>query len=469
MTMKTLTLRTVRDITGGEYIGDPEFLDHSISSVVRDHREVIKDSLFLCFPGERVDGHDYADAACAAGSIACLAEKSLPLTGKPYVLVPSTFEAVKSLAMYYRSLFSIPIIGITGSAGKTTTKEMIAAVLSRKFRVHKTTANYNNELGSSLTLLSMDEDTEIAVVEMGINRFGEMDQIARMVQPTACVFTNVGRSHLEFLGSPEGVLRAKSEIFSHMDRSAQVFLNGDDALLARLSLPNPVILYGLKDTNHVFATDIVNPGVNELNFVMHHDGLSIPVSMPAYGHCLAIAAMAAAAVGREFGLTDAEIVEGLRHYRSIGGRSAIVRTKNITIIDDSYNANPNSVEAGIESLADLPGRHVAILGDMKELGGSQEIALHKEVGEYAAAHGVDVLLCCGDNARYIHEGACQCQQEPAPHHEPVESHFYDNKPDLYDEFPGLLRQGDVVLVKASNSMRFFEIVDKIREWSDRFF
>ncbi|MBQ6540131.1 MAG: UDP-N-acetylmuramoyl-tripeptide--D-alanyl-D-alanine ligase, partial [Oscillospiraceae bacterium] len=217
MKMKPLSLEKIAQVTGGEYHGDDSLKGTLIANVVKDNREATEGSLFVCIPGAKVDGHDFAGSAYEKGAVCCLAEKMLD-TDKPFVLVENTAKALAKLASYYRGLFDIPVVGITGSVGKTTSKEMTAAVLSERFNVLKTTANLNNELGVPLTLLSLREAHTAAVIEMGISDFGEMSVQAEMVRPTACIFTNVGYCHLEQLGDTRGVLRAKSEIFAYMPR-----------------------------------------------------------------------------------------------------------------------------------------------------------------------------------------------------------------------------------------------------------
>ena len=467
MRMKPLTLRTIAEVTGGRYIGPSESLDTCITGVVRDHRDAAPGNLFVCFRGERVDGHEYIADAFSAGALACLVERepSDYLEGA-YILVQSTFESLKIIAEHYRALFLIPIIGITGSVGKTTTKEMVAAVLSRRFKVHKNEGNLNNEIGVPLTLLAMKEGHEIAIVEMGISDFGEMRRIARMVRPTASIFTIIGHSHLEFLRNPEGVLRAKSEMFEYMPTDGSVLINGDDALLSSLSIPNPLLRFGLSSGNDVFASQVENTGTEITRILI--EGTSEPfwAEIPAFGSHLVYAALAAAALGNHLGLSQAMIQDGLKNYMPVGSRAKVIQSDTLTIIDDSYNANPNSMASGLLSLCTLSGRRLAILGDMKELG-LEEKELHREIGRLAAEHGLDCLLCCGDLAQYIYEGVISyLPDDNLSHGHPTQAWYFPSKDELYAVLPSLLAKGDSILVKASHSMRFPEIVEELKALSE---
>ena len=456
--MKPLTIQKITEVTGGAYFGPDDQVYVEITKVVRDHRE-IKDcesknqALFVCFTGERVDGHDFVQDAFSSGAVCCLAEKKLTGFSGAYILVESTRSALCLLAAYYRSLFSIPVIGITGSVGKTTAKEMTAHVLSEKYNVLKTAGNLNNEIGVPLTLLSLSDEHEVAVIEMGISEFGEMSRLAQMVHPDFCMITTIGHSHLENLKDLHGVLKAKSEIFSYMPPDSFAFLNGDDEFLRKLKLDIETITFGFDQSNMFSADAIQYNGTDGMDFSIKYENSGFRVHLPAFGRHFIPSALAAAAIGKQLGLTDDQIRNGLARYVPVGSRSKIRHTGYVTIIDDCYNANPDSIMASIRSLSSLSGRKVAILGDMKELG-EHEADLHQKVGELAGIPGLDCLICCGDLAKYIYKGAITARSD-------MEAWFFPGKKELFNELSSLIRQNDTVLVKASHTMQFEEIVDHL--------
>ena len=451
--MTYLTPNKIAEITGGEYIGKENALNDRIQGAVRDNRDVAPGNIFVCVNGAHFDGHTFANKAFESGAVCCLAEHPIPGPKGPYILVDSTQESIKKLGGYYRSLFDIPVIGITGSVGKTTTKEMTASVLGTRFNVLKTSGNMNNELGVPLTLLSLDESYDAAVIEMGISDFGEMSRLAEMVRPDICVTTIIGYSHLETLSDLQGVLRAKSEVFSYMNQNGVAVLNGDDDLLQGFDPGIQKITFGFADHNDFHTENVVASDINEVKFNITSDTGSFSVCIPSYGRHLASAALAAAAVGRLLGVTDDEIAQGLSLYAPVGGRANVTDTGYVTLINDCYNANPNSVMEALSSLSSLSLRRVAILGDMLELG-SQSDQLHRKIGFFAANSAIDRLICCGDRAALIYE----CYMS-ANNRNPT--YYYPTKTDLIAEMPKLIKKGDAVLVKASHGMKFEELISVI--------
>lgn len=455
MGMKPLTLETIACVTRGQYIGDEILRKTSITGVVRDNREVYEGCLFLCIKGERVDGHDFAGKAFAAGAACCLAESALDQPSGPYVLVESTLQALKVLGEYYRSLFNIPVIGVTGSVGKTTAKEMTASVLSQKYNVLKTPENLNNEIGVPLTLLSLKEEHEVAVIEMGISDFGEMSRLAQMVRPDICLMTTIGYCHLDNLGDLAGVLQAKSEIFSYMKPTALAVVNGDDPLLRAFEPGVKKITFGLEAHNDFRAVGIQPLDTSGVSCDILSATGNLRVFIPAFGSHMVLGALPAAAIGRYLGLTDEEIRLGLLNYAPVGGRANIFDTGYITLIDDCYNANPNSMAASIRSLCTLSGRKVAILGDMGELGRNTD-NLHREIGVLAGKSGVDCLICCGAKAEFIFKGLISSEIE-------IESWQFPLKDALFSVLPSLIKKGDNVLVKASHFMHFDALVEELKK------
>jgi len=446
--MKYLTPQIIAEVTGGKYIGGEGSRNIRVIGAVRDNRDVKPNNLFVCIRGARVDGHSFANSAFESGAACCLAERMIHGAGGPYVLVESTLDAIKALGSYYRGLFTIPFIGITGSVGKTTLKELIAATLVAKYRVLKTPMNLNNELGVPLTLLSLGEHHEAAVIEMGISSFGEMGRLARMVRPDVFVMTKIGYSHTDELGDPSGVLRAKSEAFAHMRPGGAAILNGDDDLLWGYDPGMRKITFGLNKRNDYRGENVRLEGADAVVCDIVSDSGRFTVKIPAYGSHLASLAPAAAAVGRLLGLMDEEIRLGISSYTPVDGRSNVKNTGLITLIDDCYNANPHSVKAALTSLSALPGRHVAILGDMFGLGEKSD-GLHHEIGAFAAKCGIGSFICCGDKMALAYDSYKTAGGGPA--------YYYPDKTGLTGALPQLIEKGDAVLVKASHAMRFEEI------------
>ena len=345
------------------------------------------------------------------------------------------------------------MIGVTGSVGKTTAKEMICAVLSARLNVLKTPENLNNEIGVPLTLLSLEDSHEAAVIEMGISEFGEMRRLAEMVRPDICLITKIGHCHLEALGDLEGVLRAKSEVFELMSADATAIVNGDDELLRAADLKIKKLTFGTQPGNDYRAMNIVSASKSSVSCDLVFPDAKISAEIPAYGSHLVYAALPAAVIARLLGLSFDEIRSGIAAFSPVGSRSRIIETGQITIIDDCYNANPNSVKASILSLSGLKGRRVAILGDMKELGWQAD-TLHREVGVCVAESGIDCLICCGAKAEYIFKGLKSTGSE-------IEAYHFPLKDALLSTLHTIVRPGDSVLVKASHSMNFDDITETL--------
>ncbi len=445
--MKKFTLKQIAEACGGKYTGDEKLINTPVSSIERDSRNIKENSLFLAIKGARVDGHDFIEKCYESGAICALCEKAPENASKPYILVDDTLKAVKKIAKAYRELFDIPIVGISGSVGKTSTKEMIASVLSQKYNVHKTQGNLNNELGVPLTLFGMDDSTEAAVIEMGISGFGEMQRISEMVQPTVEVITIIGECHLENLGDRDGVFKAKTEMFENLRDGGVVVLNGEDDKLNKVKevKGKAPVFYGI-NSGEYRAENIKNNGVLGVDADLIFGGKRLSVTIPAIGTYMVANALAAAAVGVQLGLTDDEIKAGVAAYKTVGSRANLIDTGKIRIIDDCYNANPTSVKASIDTLMNFDGRKVAVLGDMKELG-ENEFELHFGVGEYAAK--CDKVIAIGPLAKELAKGA--------------DGMYFETKEDFINNIPDIITEGDVVLVKASHSMAFEEIVAELKK------
>ena len=448
--MKHFTLEEIAAACGGKYVGDERLKHTAITSVERDSRQIKNGSLFLAIKGERADGHDFINRCYNDGAVCAICEREPENAVKPYILVKSTLEAVKKIAAEYRKKFDIPIIGVSGSAGKTSTKEMIYAVLSQKYNTHKTQGNLNNELGVPLTLLSMPEDAQAAVIEMGISNFGEMTRLSAMVRPTICVLTVIGCCHLENLGDRDGVLKAKTEMFKNAAENAEYILNGDDDKLRSVQRANgrKPIFYGFADYNDYYAENIQNNGEGGINCTLCFGKTRLDVAIPAIGNYMVSNALAAAAVGRLLKLSDEQLKNGIASYKTVGSRANVVNTEKIRIIDDCYNSNPTSVKASIDALLNFAGRRVALLGDMKELG-SDELKLHYETGEYAKAKGVDLVIAVGPLSKELAKGAGGL--------------WFEDIESAEKALLNLIQKGDTVLVKASHSMQFEKLAGFLAE------
>ena len=444
--MDGMTIRAAALACGGRLCGAGDF-ERELGRAVIDSRAVRPGDLFAAYRGERVDGHDYIAAAFDRGAACCLAERVPEGETRPILLVDSVQTALERIAAAYRATLSLPVIGITGSVGKTSAKEMIAAVLSQRLRVLKTEGNLNNQIGVPMTVSRITREHEAAVIEMGISGFGEMTELARIARPTAAVYTVIGSAHLEFLHDRDGVLRAKGEMLDEISADAPVFVNGDDDKLFSLRCRQNKIHFGLGEHNEVRAEKVrlLPNGHTACEIVA--GARRIPAEIPAFGQHMVYAALAGAAVGLWFGLTDAEIAAGVAAYETVGRRAAVTETGCLTLIDDCYNANPDSCRSGVDSLLQLPGRPVCIFGDMLELGENAP-ALHAEVGRYAAERGVQLLLCCGPQSEAMAKAA--------------NGIHYVNREALIDDLLRQLRKGDAVLVKASRAMRFEEISEALK-------
>lgn len=446
--MKHFTIRQFMDACRGIWHGPPELLDHPIQGVVTDSRLIKEHDLFVAIAGERVDGHHFIPGIYEKGALCALSQQKLSEPAGPYLLVEDTLQALKDGAEAYRQTLDIPVIGITGSAGKTSTKEMIASVLSQKYQVLKTPGNYNNEIGVPLTLFMIDTHHEAAVLEMGMNHFGEMHRLSKMVRPTHCVFTNIGVAHLEHLGSRNGILKAKMEMFDYASEDAPVFVNGDDDKL--IALKDRAVTFGQKSSNQIWADQVENLGLDGIRCLLHAERTKTEVTIPLPGIHMVYNACAGVCVGLSLGLSMAQIKEGIEALKPLSGRSNILHTRHYTLIDDCYNANPVSMCTMLDVLDYALTRKVAILGDMGELGEQSE-ALHASVGEHLKALHIDVIITIGTLSRALYEAA----RTASPH---ALCRHYEDLNQFLSEPELLLKDGDAILVKASHYMQFEQIV-----------
>lgn len=465
-----LTITEIAQACGGRLVAEASIADKRVSGVVLDSRQVTLDGVFVATVGERVDGHRFISQVFEQG-VALVITQKLPQQVSQeqgmdcsgwgsFLYVEDSLQALKALAEYYRSKLTIPIVGITGSVGKTSTKEFIAGVLSQKYQVLKTEGNFNNEIGVPLTLLRIRGEHQAAVVEMGISEFGEMHRLSKMVRPDICVITNIGQCHLENLRDRDGILRAKTEIFDYMAEDGEVCLNGEDDKLSTIAQVKGKAphFFGLgeNEDEEVFACSIKSMGLWGSQAQLHRkkDGEEyvFPIEVPLPGNHMVTNAAAAACVAGLLGLDEQQIAEGIRQVKPISGRTHLIRWPSYTLIDDCYNANPVSMKSAIDLLMLADTETVAVLGDMFELGEDSD-AMHTEVGRYAAESGVGHILCVGENSLHMYEGAVRY----ASRHQEVL--YFKDRESLLKALPKALPAGSTVLLKASHGMGFAQVLE----------
>ena len=458
--MPGMTIENIAAACEGTFVGDRALVTKEIAGAVTDSRQVQKDYLFIPIKGARVDGHDFIPQVFEKGALVVLSDHALPEETGPYILVSSTTEAMKKIAAFYRTQLSCKVVGITGSVGKTSTKEMIASVLEQRYKVLKTEGNFNNEIGLPLTIFKIRAKHEVAVLEMGISDFGEMHRLAAMARPDIGVITNIGLCHLENLGTRDGILQAKTEMFDHLQVDGTVILNGDDDKLSTKKEVNgkPVIFYGVGADSafdikkDIYATDIENHGLEGMCAKIHTPQGDFGAKIPIPGEHNVYNALAGTAVGLQLGLSIREIAQGIASVQTIAGRTNLLQVKGMTVIDDCYNANPVSMKASIDVLAHTSGRRIAVLGDMGELG-AEEKELHRNIGKAVAASGIDALFCAGTLAE---EYAREAKANPE-----CEVHYKKTREEMTEELLAYVKEGDTVLVKASHFMEFPKVVEAL--------
>lgn len=450
--MKNMTLEAITLACNGNLYKYKNFNITNVSGIVIDSRLIEKNYLFIASKGEHVDGHDFINDAFDKGAAAVICEKA-PVNPKgTFILVENSLIALKDIAKYYRMQLDIKIIGITGSVGKTSTKEFISSVLSRKYDVLKTEGNYNNEIGMPLTLLKIRNHHQIAILEMGINDFNEMHRLSEIAKPDIAVITNIGECHLEKLGSRAGVLKAKTEIFDFLSENGKIIINGDDDMLSTIDIAGSIkpIRFGLDSKNNIFADNLVSNGLLGSSFDIHINNKSYKTNIPLPGEHMIYNALAAASVGLVLGMHFDEVLLGFKEAKTLNGRSNVIQSENQVIIDDCYNANPISMRAAIDLLTIANGRKVAILGDMFELGKDENI-LHNEIGRYASTR-LDLLICVGELSYHMYEGALENSNTN------TNILYFKTRDELINQLSSIIRSGDTILVKASNGMKFNEII-----------
>ena len=468
--MPNMTLKNIALACEGTYVGAEEFLEKVICGAVIDSRLVEEDYLFIPIKGERVDGHNFIPQVFEKGACCVLTEIELENPAGPYIRVASSEEALKKIAGFYRQSLPIKVVGITGSVGKTSTKEMISSVVSQKYKVHKTAGNFNNEIGLPLTVFGIREEHEVAILEMGISDFNEMHRLSSVANPDICVITNVGLCHLENLGTRDGILKAKTECFEHMKEGGLAILNGDDDKLSTKKNVNgrDTVFYGIDASakldetgaamadKAIYATEVVNLGFEGMEAMIHTPSGDFKANITIPGEHNVYNALAATAVGLELGLSLDEIQKGIEEAKTIAGRTNLVKANGMNVIDDCYNANPVSMAAAMDVLSHAKGRTIAVLGDMGELG-EDEKALHFGVGKCVAEKHIHTLFCAGTLAAEYKAGV----ESVEPSGEACHVFHFENRDDMIESLLSYVKEGDNILIKASHFMDFPKVVEAL--------
>lgn len=431
----------------------------AIAGISTDSRTTKPGELFFAIKGDKYDGHDFILQAVSGGAAACVVNTVWFNThGSQYpqaafITVPDSLIAYQEFARYYRKKFSIPVIAITGSSGKTTTKELVASVLAQKYCVLKNIKSFNNHIGVPATLYELRAEHEILVIELGTNHFGELRRLSYLVEPTACLLTNIGHAHLEHFDSVEGVLKAKMEIFTNMRQDGSVFFNADDKNLAGVQFPAAKsISYAIENNADVQGN--IEYCDDYARYTFKVMGVTVPLQLT--GRHNVSNALAAAAVGSFYSLTPEQIKAGLEKVEPADKRAQVIELKGIRLVNDSYNSNPGSCYAALATLGEMSvkngGRRIAVLGDMKELG-KYSLSEHEKLAAVASWFKIDVIYLYGNETRYTFQALSGYPDLLAKH--------FDNKNDLQTKLLKIIKENDIILIKGSRSMQMETIVEYV--------
>lgn len=431
------------EITGGITYGMSGEL--VFTGVSTDTRSIESGDLFIAIKGENFDGGDYVMQALEKGAACAITQKEIK---HPSVInVKDSVKALGELARYHKNQFGIPVIAVTGSVGKTTVKNMLISVFSQKFNVHHTVGNLNNHIGLPMTLLRIDETHEISILEMGMSGFGEIDYLSYLASPACAVITNIGTAHIGLLGSRKGIFIAKTEVMNHMPDGGIMFVNGDDDMLCNMKTPEGlgVVTFGTADINKQKAEDI--EAVEDGSYMFTSNGTRFTLNIP--GRHNVINAIGVIAVAREFGIEEGLIQNGLMNVKPEKMRLNRFSHNKVSYINDSYNANPQSMKAALDILAGFSGRKIAVLGDMLEMGKFSEEA-HMEIGEYAAKTA-DILIFCGNEAKHMRRGAFESGLKR-------DISVFRTSDEATAFLEAMVAEGDTVLVKGSRGMKMENVL-----------
>ncbi len=439
--MIPFSVQTAIEVTGGRLFGPDALLSDSFDSVSIDTRTMLPGALYVPVKGDVFDGHRFIPQAFEKGAKLTLSEVDTPY---PHIRVDNAVRAFQDLAHHYRCQFNMPLVGITGSVGKTTTRGMVSAVLSTHYSTHSTTGNLNNQTGVPQVLFGLMPMHQCAVVEMGTNHFGEIDALAKMSEPTLCLFTNIGVAHIEFFGSREGIFRGKTELLSHMRPGGRISVNGDDEYLRTIS---NAYTYGFGQGNDLRAEDVREDDLFGVSFTACWANNRLPIRLQVPGRHMILNALSAIAVGLALDVPAEKIQQGLLSFVPISGRMVVEKLPRFTLLNDVYNANPTSMESSLQVLSRVSGRKVCILGDMLELG-DQAIVYHRQVVQEAQRLGIDGIVGVGPLFSEVMAG--------------MDALGFSTQEELLQQLPELLQTGDTILVKGSRGMHLENTAAKIR-------
>ncbi|PFA21834.1 MULTISPECIES: UDP-N-acetylmuramoyl-tripeptide--D-alanyl-D-alanine ligase [Bacillus cereus group] len=454
------TLKQVEKMINGTGLVE-RYAEITVQGVSIDTRKIEKGNLYVPIQGDRFDGHSFVDKAVENGAVATLWKKDVqnPPTDIPVIFVEDTLEALQALAKSYRDQLDVKVIGVTGSNGKTSTKDIVTSLLATKFKVQKTEGNFNNHIGLPLTILSLEENTEMAVLEMGMSSLGEIEFLSKLARPNAAIITNIGEAHLMDLGSRDAIAEAKLEIVTGLQNGGVFVYNGDEPLLTNrvpnMNLAAETITFGDARANDYYPTSVTLQATGTY-FKMNQDKDTV-FYLPVLGKHNVYNTLASMAIAKYFGVTWEEMKQGLVTLQMTGMRMEIVKTNNgLTVINDAYNASPTAMEAAFHLMNGLDGfaKKVVVLGDMLELG-DQEVQFHYEVGKLIDPAKISYVFTYGRLGAQIAEGAkINFPKERVK--------VYDNKEELVKELQTVIDEKDVVLVKASRGMKLEEIITMLK-------
>ena len=458
--MKDLSIKNIIEVTKGKLlVGNEEYVCMSYS---KDTRTIKEGDCYIGIKGETFDGNLFWEKALENGASTVIVqnveiedEKLRKWADKNIIKVEDTLEALYSIARYKRSLYNIPVIAITGSVGKTSTKDIVANVVSKKYKTLKTEGNNNNNIGLPFTILRM-QDEEVAVIEMGMNHFGEISLLTSIANPTICIITNIGTSHIGNLGSRENILKAKLEILEGSKKEA-VIINNDNDLLHKWQKENKenynIKTYGIKEQSDIMAKEI-KLEENKSTFTCKINNVEEKINVPVGGEHFILNALCAITVGEVLKIDADKIKLGIENFELTKKRMDIVELKNgIKIINDAYNASLESMTASLKVLSEFKERKIAVLGDMFELGDFSE-ELHKKVGKEVVKNNIDILIACGENARYIADVAREKMDKE-------NVYILRKTEEIKPLLEKIVKNNDVILFKASNGMKFYKIAEEV--------
>lgn len=456
--LKEISIYEILLATGGKLVSGNT--NDIVDSVCIDSRKVTKGALFVPLIGEKTDGHKYIQSAFESGAKVsfCQPDRLEDAGGGAIIEVDSTLDALQKLAKYYRNKFTIPFIGVSGSVGKTTTKEMIATVLSENLKVLKTEGNYNGQIGLPMTIFNLDDTHEAAVLEMGVSKFGEMEKLADIANIDIAVITNIGLSHIENFKDMKNTCVEKLKMIKK--DNGIILLNGDSPVLAEAKLENSlqrIIFFGMNGS-YPYKFEDISFHSADTEFTLVTDNFKDTVLIPCLGMHNVYNALAAIGVAVELGIHFEDIKRGLMKFKNVGMRQQIFNLGDIVLIDDSYNASPDSVKSSAKILRNInsEGKNVLVIADMLELGARSK-DIHFDTGRYIAIEGVDVLITIGPNAKYLSDGALSVKSD-------LQSYHCNENKEAFEILKNILEKNDKVLVKGSRGMHTDEISAKIKEY-----